>query len=408
MSTASISPGSVEWSILSLANSDPFPAYEVLRKRGPIVWDPGMNCWLVLSYDLCRAVESDESTYRIILAADKGPLASEIAGGKTSVGQSLGEKHARMRRLSLRLLGPAAMPRYRTEHVLPVVNDAIDRFANRGHAELINEFAIPIPPRVMASLFGLPWKDDALMANISQWHDDIVAWVGMGYPNDELARKAKHASDELNKVFLPLVVDRRERRGDDFISAVWTHAPTDYGEVGVEDVISIVREMALGAGETTTKAIANSTYLLLSNPVVREAVSIDQQGALNAFVEEVLRLLGSLQWRFRLASCDLSLAGSAIKKNDRIMLLHAAANRDPEHYACPHMIDLNRRPPTDHLAFNVGTRICVGMHLARLQIRESLKALIIRLPNFYLDQGKETPQFRGFSHRSFGPQHVVF
>lgn len=409
MSTASLSPSSQEWSMLSLADKDPFPSYEVLRKRGQVVWDPGMNCWLVLSYDMCKVIEADEGTYRIT-AVDDSPLMFEIRGlknSRTAVSVLVGEEHTRMRRLYLKLLGHAAMPQFRDEHVRPIINDAIDRFAEKGSAELVSEFSDPIPARIMASLFGLPWRDDALIADVSQWHKDMVAWM-YNKSSEELAQKAKRASSELNRLFLPLVLERREKRGSDFISQIWSRAPEDWGEVGVDDVLAIVRDLELGAGETTTNAIANAVYLFLADPVMREAVTKDQEGALNAFVEEELRLLGAIQWRFRKANQDVSLAGVAVKKDDTLCLLHAAANRDPEHYSCPHMVDLNRKPPTDHVAFNVGPRICPGMHLARLKIRECLKALIARVPNLRLDPAKEAPRFRAFSHRSFGPLHVRF
>ncbi|MGY4281597.1 cytochrome P450 [Bradyrhizobium sp. LM2.7] len=392
--------------MLSLAENDPYPSYDVLRQRGSLVWDPGMKCWLALGYDLCRGIEFDENTYRI-LSADKTPLQYEITGGRSAVSSMLGDPHARMRRLYWRVLNPSMMPKYREEHVVPVIKDAIDRFEKAGRAELVSEYADPVPARIMASMFGLPWRDDALLADVQQWQRDVVAWIGMMYA-EHLTAKAKHASDQLNSLFMPLVRERRNNRGDDLISAIWNYAPQDYGEVDEIDVIAIVRDMTQGAGETTTNAVANATYFYVTNPAVREAVSNDQQAALNALVEETLRLLPSPQWRFRAANHNVSLAGVTVRKDDKICLLHAAANRDPDHYACPHALDLNRDRPTDHVAFSVGTRLCLGMHLARLQMRESLKGLINRLPNLRLDPAAEAPRFRAFSHRSFGPQHVLF
>ncbi|KHL04547.1 hypothetical protein LK10_04645 [Sinomonas humi] len=366
-----------------------------------------MNCWLVLAYDLCKLIESDEGTYRIAVS-DAPPLSFEIKGGRTGVSSLLGDEHTRMRRLYLKLLGPKLMPQYRDEHVIPVINDAVDRFIGRGEAELVGEFSEVVPARIMASMFGLPWREDKLIEDISRWHQDIVTWIGRGYSGEEFTRKAKLASDELNNLFRPLVLERGDKRGTDIISRIWTDAPEHYGPVGVDEVMAIVRDIAIGAGETTSHAIANAAYLFLSDRVLHEAVSRDPEGALNAFVEETLRSLGSVQWRFRVANSDVSLGGAEIKENDLICLLHAAANRDPDHYACPHALDLNRKSPADHLAFNVGPRVCLGMWLARLKMRESLKVFISRLPDMRLDPTKEAPTFRSFSHRHFGPLHVKF
>ncbi|WP_271610854.1 cytochrome P450 [Bradyrhizobium sp. CCBAU 21360] len=407
MNASSIPPSSSQWSMLSLANVDPFPSYDELRKRGPIVWDPGMNCWLSLSYDTCKVIESDESTYRIV-PADLPEWMIAIRGGKAGLSTQIGEGHARMRRLYLKLFGAAAMPQYRNEHVLPVINYNIDRFAHQGRAELFSQLAELIPIRVIFSLCGLPWKDDDFVERMLETNKDIIAWIGMAHSGDELTRKAKLSSDETNKILLPYVLERRGGRGSDLISQIWARAPDDYGEVGPDEVLAITRDAIGAAGHTTMHGLTNSIYLFLSDPALREAVTRDQEGALNALVEEALRTLGSPQWRFRKANREVSLGGVTIKKDDLICLLHAAANRDPEHYTCPHAVDLKRKRVNDHLAFNVGPRLCAGMPLARLEIRECLKVLISRFPNLRLDPSKESPRFVGFSHRSFSPLHVLF
>lgn len=398
---------SPDWSMLSLANEEPFEAYDELRKRGPVVWDPGMNCWLAVSYDACKIIETDEVSFQI-LYADIDEKVREINGGTTGITVLTGEKHAAMRRVFLKMLSPASIEKYRAAHVLPVINDAINRFQQRGSAELVEEYAQAIPERVMASLFGLPWQDDALVKQIAQWHKDIVAWVGMAHVPGELMIKAQLASDRLNELFLPIVIERQKNRGDDFISALWTQGEKDYPGFGVTEALHNTREAAVGAGETTANAIANAVYIYLTEPHVREALMTRQEAPLNTFVEETLRLLGSLQWRFRVAARDATVLGVDIKKSDLICNLHAAANRDPSHYVCPHAIDLARSAPTDHLALNVGPRLCVGMHLARMLIREGMTALVERLPDLQLDTSKEKPTFRNFSHRSYGPLNVKF
>ncbi|MCK1509364.1 cytochrome P450 [Bradyrhizobium sp. 18] len=352
-------------------------------------------------------IESDEGTYRIV-PADLPDWMIAIRGGRAGLSTQVGEGHPRMRRVYLKLFGAAAMPQYRDEHVLPVINYNIDRFADSGRAELFSQLAEVIPIRVIFSLCGLPWKDDAFVERMLAANKDIIAWIGMGHSGDELTRKAKIASDETSRMLFPYVLDRRDGRGNDLISRVWARAADDYGEIGADDVLAIAKDVIGAAGHTTMHGLANSIYLFLSDSALREGVTTDQEGALNALVEEALRTLGSPQWRFRKANREVSLGGVTIKKDDSICLLHAAANRDPEHYTCPHAVDLNRKRVNDHLAFNVGPRVCAGMPLARLEIRECLKLLINRLPNLRLDPSEEPPRFLGFSHRSFSPLHVLF
>lgn len=409
MDIASELPLAENWSMLSLAEKDPFPTYDKLRKeKGPIVWDPDMKCWLLLSYELCKIVESDESSFRHPnFGAEDVVYAIKGDKNKVQVSAVVGDDHARTRRLYLKLLSPQLMPLYREEHVIPIINYTIDRFASRCGAELVKEFVDPVPPRVMSSMFGLDWKDDALLEKFWRWHEDLVSFI-YDRQNPEKIQKALRSSEEANALFLPLVVARRDARGTDAISQIWKHAPETVGDVGVDDVLAYARDIELGAGDTTTKAIASAIYLYLTDESIREALRNDQVGALNALVEETLRLFGSNQFRFRKAHKDALLDGQAIRQGDMICMLHAAANRDPEHYACPHAVDLKRKAPTDHLAMNVGPRTCVGMHLARLKIRESIRLLITRFPNLRLDPSKEAPRFRGFASRSFGPLHVLF
>ncbi|WP_375779110.1 cytochrome P450 [Bradyrhizobium sp. ma5] len=408
MNTSSLQPSSPQWSMTSLANNDPFPSYDELRKRGPVVWDPGMQCWLILSYDLCSMIESDEAAYRIV-PADLPDWMIDIRGGKSGLSTLVGEKHARMRRIYMTLFSPKQIATYRDRYVIPILNYNIEQFAHAGRAELFSQLCEVTPIRVIMALCGLPWKDDDFVSRLLTASGDVVAWTGMGHPNNnELIQKARAAADEASRMILPYVLERQDGHGDDFVSQMWVRAAKDYGDVGPDDMLAVAKEFIAAGAHTTVHALANAIYLFLSDPALREAVTKDQNMKLNSLIEEALRTLGSPQWRFRKANREVSHGGATIKKDDLICLLHAAANRDPEHYACPHMIDLERKRPNDHLAFNVGPRTCVGMPLARLELRECLKTLVHRFPNLRLDPSMEPPHFRGFTHRSFAPLHVLF
>lgn len=402
------SPSSPEWSMRSLANEDPFPTYDELRKRGSLVWDPGMESWLVLSYDVCKVVESDESTYRIV-PADLPDWMIDIRGGRTGLSTLVGENHKRMRRLYMTLFSAQRMPVYREKYVLPVLSYVIEKFANDGRAELFSQLAEVTPIRVILAACGMPWRDEELVSGLLAANRDVIGWIMVGHPDDDnLIRRAKLGADKFSQLILPYVLERRDGGGDDFLSQIWTRAPNDYGEIGPDDMLSIMKDLIGAAGITTMHALANVIYLFLSDPDLREAVTKDEEAKLIPFIDETLRTLGSPQWRFRKANHDVSLAGVTVKKDQLICLLHAAANRDPEHYACPHKVDLERKRTRDHLAFNVGPRTCLGVPLAMLEISECLKMLIRRFPNLRLDPSKEPPRFQGFAHRSFAPLHVLF
>jgi cytochrome P450 len=121
-----------------------------------------------------------------------------------------------------------------------------------------------------------------------------------------------------------------------------------------------------------------------------------------------MRVYGSVQYRFRVAASDTRIGEADVKAGDMLILVHAAANRDPKKFACPVDVDLDRPRLRDHLAFNVGPRTCVGAGLARVEMHDSIQILLDRLPKLRLDPGAEPPRFSSLFMRSWRPLHVLF
>lgn len=147
---------------------------------------------------------------------------------------------------------------------------------------------------------------------------------------------------------------------------------------------------------------------MLTDGSVRQSLEKARDEMLPAAIEESVRLYGSVMYRFRVANKDAVLGGQKVARDDRVILMHSAAKKDPENYGCPRMADLSRKLSNDRLAFNKGPRSCVGIHLARAEMRELLKALLTHMPNVRLDPDAEQPTFRGRSMRSWLSLNVVF
>lgn len=394
--------------LMSLENRDPFAPYEAMRAQGKVIWDESVRGWLVLDFELCRHVELHEEQFRNSFA-DADPVVVELKGGKSNITISQGKQHDRLRRFHVSLLSPKAVDSYRTNIVTPIIADSIARLAaKRGAADLAGEFGDNIPPRVTCALFAMPWRDDALIEKTKALHDEIILWQGRGCRTDpEAAKLARAASNAINAILLPFIRERRNHPQEDFISRVWREAPTEYGSVSEEDVLAICRELYLGAAETTAHGIANSLYLLLWDPTVREAVR-KNRGLVPAVVEEAQRLFGSPQYRFRKANADCELDGISIAKDQTLVLLHGAANRDPARFGvCPSAPDLTRARPRDHLTFNYGPRTCVGSSLARVEMNDTLNAILDRFPNIEVDTQAAPPRFANLFLRSFRPLNVL-
>lgn len=393
-------------SVLDWDGKDPFPFYETLRAQGSPVWDAKANAWLVLDFQQCVEAEASEDVFGNIYA-NADPILAQIKGGTANITFSQGEEHARLRRFHLALLAARPVESYRLNHVRPVMDFVFNRLVPRGKGDLVKDMAAQIVPRVICSLMGMPWEDDRAIARILELNDCILRFVGANYRGDELRQQALDASAELNAMLRPHVRARRENPGDDFISRVWQEAPSEYGDdLTEDDAIAICRELYFAASDTTIHGTANALYLLLSDGAIRTQVVADRDRALKSLVEEGLRLYNVVQLRHRIAKQDTEMGGKHIRKGDMVLMVHAAANRDPGHYGCPAQADLGRKLAADHLAFGRGPRSCVGAQLARVEMREIVNAVLDRLPNVRLDPEAAPPHFAGFYIRSHQPLNV--
>lgn len=393
-------------SLLSYKDRDPFESYEKLRGESSVIYDEGLNGWILLSDELCRFVEINEDLFRTTYTGATD-LTKEVKGGEP-ISLLTGERHDSSRRFHMKLLSPAAISGIRDAHVRPIIDWLIDRFIDRGRADLSQELAYQIPARMTFSLFGMDWKDDALVDRVHDCHNVIVDWIGRRNPEGEYGDRALAASQSLNDLLLPLIRERETSGDDDFIGRIWREAPAYYPKVDEGEVLAICRELLFAGADTTMQALTNALYLLLTNPEQRERVRADRGTALNNFAEEAFRLYPSAQWRFRIANQDIELGGVHIRKDEVVISVKAAANRDPVKYSEPAKLDLERPRITDHLTFNVGPRTCAGARLARTEMREMISVVLDRLTNLRLDPDAPPPKLSGVYMQGFRPINTLF
>ncbi|MDI1327581.1 MAG: cytochrome P450 [Brevundimonas sp.] len=393
-------------SVVGFADRDPFGFYERLREAGSPTWDPEARAWLVHDFDQCLIAERDESRFaNAYVFADE--IVKEIKGGGANITLSRDGDHVKLRRFHFKLLSAANIESYRQIHIAPVLAASLARLEGRTTADLAADYAAIIPARVICSLLGMPTDDDAMVAEILACNDAIVAFIASGYRDTDLRDKALAASRRLNEMLLPYIRARRDEPADDFISRVWRDAP-DFGiHMDEEAALGICRELFFAGSDTTVHGIANALYLVLADPKLMDKVRANPEDALPAVVEESLRLMNVVQFRHRFCMEDTEVGDTTVKKGEMIILLHAAANRDPERFPCPADVDLDRPDLTGHLAFARGTRSCVGSSLARTEMHEAVREIIDRFPHLHLDASAEPPSFRGLYMRSMGPLNVI-
>lgn len=401
-------------------DQDPFPFYDTLRARGDVTWDEELKAWLVGSYDACKEVARADDTKFFMperLEERHTGAVAELFGGHRPIEQLQGDEHLRMHNWWIRAFSPKKMAEWRKDMIRPMVDQAIDRFIARGKAEMVTEFAQRIPVRAISAVMGLPWQDDAWVAECKKLNEAAIAFrvrrIGRGNDGDtdthaRMLQESIDSSRRLNEILLPIVLERKPGKGEDFISMMWRDGPEILQDWDVEDVLANIRFMFLAGGDTTQHAMANCAYLLATHPDIRAEIASGGEPAAQNFVEEVLRLFGTVHFRSRQALEDTTVGGCPVAKGSLVIPIMASANRDPRHYERPDEILLSRSAPRDHMAFYFGIRSCVGAALARAELLEATLAIVQRLQDVRLDPDSGTPAIRGWVQRSFSPVHVVF
>ncbi|MEX2985821.1 cytochrome P450 [Streptomyces sp. C36] len=379
--------------------ADPYPAYAWLREHAPVhrtALPSGVEAWLVTRYADARQALADQWL-------SKNPVHhSESAHGKGKVGIP-GERsanlmthllnidppdHTRLRRLVSKAFTPRRVAEFGSR-VQELTDQLIDGFAGTGEADLIHEFAFPLPIYAICDMLGVPREDQ----------DDFRDWAGMmirhgGGPRGGVARSVKKMRGYLTE----LIHRKREDLGEDLISGLIR--ASDHGEHLTEDEAAAMAFILLFAGfETTVNLIGNGVYALLRNPGQRErlqrALAAGDEGLLATGVEELLRYDGPVElatWRF--ATRDLTIGGQRIAEGDPVLVVLAAADRDPERFADPDTLDLSRRD-NQHLGYGHGIHYCLGAPLARLEGQTALATLLRRLPDLRLAADPDDLRWRG-------------
>ncbi|MBM3344961.1 MAG: cytochrome P450 [Betaproteobacteria bacterium] len=400
------------YTVKGLEGLDPYPHYDRMREYGDIVWYEGMKAWLVLTADGCRRMMQNDVSRLRFWTADLSDEAKEIQG-RRGLKLATGEYHYKLHSWWVRQFAATGIEPFREPGIRPLVHNLIDRFIERGKVDLIEEFAALLPVRAVCVIMGLPWQDDAWVDKCFQTMKPIEQFFNYSsVGGDDIMQAARAAANKMNQTLMPFVEARRNAGGAgdgaDMITRLWRDGPGLRSDWNTEDVVTNVRHLFFAGSETTVHSLASALNVLLTQPEIKEQIRAVGDKGIPNFIEEVMRLYGPVQFRSRKANEDIKIEGVLIPKDGAVVSAQGAANRDPKKYPNPNAIDLNRRAPRDHIAFNTGPRTCVGASLARMEMQEAAKALLERLPDLRLDPQAPRPTLQGFQLRAFAPIKALF
>ena len=333
------------------------------------------------------------------------------SGGRNVIFLLDGEAHHRLHRWWMRAFSPTVLASWREELIKPITHGQIDRFAARGRAELVEELASRVAPRVIAAVMGLPWRDDGWLEHLLSLvmgRLELIQRQADTEPDPELVHRALAASKELSEILLPFVRDRRSGAGEDMISRLWRDAQDLEDDFDELDILGNVKSMFDGGSKSTVYGVSNVLYLLLTQPKLEGELRAGGTKAVERFAEESLRLFGPVAFRPRVALQDVELAGVRARKGETAIAISLLANRDPNRYSCPAGVDMDRPARRDHLSFYFGARACTGQALARAELEEVTTAVLERLLDLRLDPDAEPPAYRDLLMRRWEPLPVLF
>jgi cytochrome P450 len=399
---------------------DVFAYYGQLHERGGVVWDDEQDAWLVASYDGVDDLLRRDDDFVSGFVDRPGFSLNGLSwnewerwnGGSRRVAPTSydsGPHHDRLHQWWMQM--SKGFRSLSKERFNPVLHSIVDRFAGRGSAELVAEYAHAATPRLAAEMLGIPYDDDLIEETLARFRlrGAFLARQGLQQtPDPDVTRQAWAAIEEIKDMFRPYVAARRSGEGGDLISTLWREAPGVIGaDVTDEDILSAIITWWNSGSATVVHATINGLYLAVKDPEWRDAAARDVE-VLRRVIEESLRLYGPSHWVPRYARHDTTLGGAPISGGDKLLIMLHAANLDPGHYERPLEARLDRPNPRDHFSFSKGKRRSGGAALARTELEEMLSVLLERLPDIRLAPDAEPPTYRGLVIRAWMPLHVAF
>lgn len=263
------------------------------------------------------------------------------------------------------------------DRVQSIVDDLIDRFAGTGEADLIADYAEPLPLTVIADLLGIPEGD---RSQLRPWSADICLMYEVR-PTDEAARRAVRASIEFGAYLRDLLVERRRRPGNDLISSL--AAVVDDGDRLTETELIGTCVLLLNAGhEASVNGAGNGCWSLFRDPAALDRLRSEPDLIPDA-IDELLRFDTPSTLFERWVYEAIEVADVEIPPGDEVALLFGSANRDPTVFAHPDELELDRHPNA-FISFGAGIHYCLGAPLARLELKIAFATLLRRCPNLEL------------------------
>jgi len=345
-----------------------------------VQWSAAWNCWIVTRYEDVRAGLQDFTRFSNVgritglfhrhfdaaqLAA-LAPLIDHYSHGLINIDPP---GHTRIRRLLHEVFRPSVIARL-NGHVHSFVNELLATAIPRGRIEVVRDLAHPLPVQVIAELFGVAKPEVHLF---TQWSAGIVEFMKSPTPTFAACLRSQESLLEMRTYLRAGIAGRKAQPRDDVLSLM-VHARSEGDALNEDEILGTAVTILLGGHETTTRLMSTTLLELSRHPAQLERLRKEPE-LMETAVEEFLRFAGPFHRDQRVALTYTEIGGKPVRKGEFILLMLAAANRDPEQFPEPDTFDLARKP-NRHVAFGFGPHICLGAPLARLEMAVAIGTLL--------------------------------
>ncbi|MGW4463807.1 cytochrome P450 family protein [Micromonospora sp. NPDC004704] len=399
------------------ARSIAYDTYAALRYENPVArvrMPTGQDVWLVTGYDESASFLADYNRFKtsptVMPEGMEMPALPEavvrLLGG--SMGSVDPPEHTRQRRLVQMAFTPQYVERLRPG-VQQITDQLIDGLLARPDRtfDLVEDFAVPLPLTVMSDMLGIPRADRDRFRLWSELLLSLDPTSAQSAPQGMSPMEVMAEIEEFVRYLDALIQHKRAEPGDDLISGM-ALAEADGERMTDEDLLKMVALLVVGGLGTTQHLIGNMVLALFRNPDQLALLRSKPDLAPSA-VEEMLRYHGPIEISFpRFAAEDTEIGGVPIRRGEMVIAVLAAADRDPNRYADPDRLDIERTP-NRHLAFGRGAHMCLGAPLARVEGQVAINTLLARMPDLHPAESiDDTPWRPGLTLRGLSALSVAF